>query len=203
MLRIPTKHFLIVGKANAGKTLFILNFAEYMGYENITIKFKSAFEEVINSNSINDYKNSIVSSNPNTTKTLQIININIPVFKGNKLTEFIDSTGISSNIHSDQDVRDGMVQTLTLLKDNYFIVHIIDSVSTATDKKVDEVDMELYKYGHKRGNYMILINKIDLEESYEGIQLLNSIITDVKVVNISALYKTGFKEVRRYVSKYI
>jgi tRNA U34 5-carboxymethylaminomethyl modifying GTPase MnmE/TrmE len=203
MMKAPAKHFLIIGRANAGKTLFILNFAQYMGYDNITIKFKSIFDEVINSNSIDYYKKSIVSNIPNTTRNLQIININIPVFKSNKLTEFIDSAGISSNIHVEQDVRDGMVQTLTFLKGNYFIIHIIDSVSVAYDKKIDDVDMELYKYGHKRGNYMVLINKIDLKESIEGIQLLNSIIKDVKVINISALHKTGFKEVKGYVSKFI
>lgn len=197
------KHFIIIGKANAGKTLFLLNFAEYMGYSNLTIKFKNVIEENTTSNNICDYKKKIVGDMQNTTRCLQIANIDIPVFKGKKNAEFIDTTGLSSNIHFDQGVREGMVQTLSLLKEDYVIFHMIDGPSIAQDGKIDDIDIEIYRYGSKRGSYLMLINKMDLEEYNQGFQIISKALLNARIIKISALYKTGFAEVKRYVSKFI
>lgn len=200
MMNVPQKRFLIAGRANAGKTLFMLNFAEYLGYKELTIKLKSS-DEVLKSDDISFFKKSMVNENPNTTRCLQHTSIKVPALKAERHIEFIDSTGISSSIHFAQDVREGMVQTLTFLKNSCVIFHMIDAPSIANDKKIDDIDMELYKYGRKRGSYLVLANKADLDDFNKGYQIITEEFFDVRIIKISALYKTGFNEVKKYVSK--
>lgn len=203
MRNMSLKRFLIIGRANAGKTLFILNFAQYMGYRDLVIKIKNESDESEKSDSIEAFKRNIVNELPNTTKCLQIINIDMPVLKGKKPVEFIDTTGVSSDIHFDQDVRDGMVQTLMILRENNIIMHIIDVSSINEEKKIDNIDIEIYKYGKKRGNYLLLANKMDLDTFEKGFDILNMEIRDVKILKISAMNKAGFGEIKRHVSKLV
>jgi predicted GTPase len=196
-----TSQILVAGRANAGKTLFILNFAEYLGYNNLTIKFKNSLEEMAKTDHIEEFKSSLVSDSPNSTRCLQFMSMNVPVLKGKKAIEFIDSTGISSSIHYEQEVREGMVQTLILLKENIIIFHIIDASSLPSEKAVDEVDMELYRYGSRRGNYMVLANKMDLKGSDEGFITLSGYMKGIKIIKVSALLKSGFDDVKRKVSQ--
>ena len=204
MRSVPVKPFIIIGRANTGKTLFILNFSEFMGYDNLTIKFKSYTDENKKSNSIKDFKKYMVSDLENTTKCLQFANIEIPVFKGRKTAEFIDTTGVSSSIHMDQDVREGMIQTLMLLKEDCIIFHMLDAPSIVKDEKIDEIDMEIYRYGSKKGSYLVLANKMDLLNEYiKSMKIICQTFSEARIIKISALYKTGFDEVKKYVSKLI
>jgi tRNA U34 5-carboxymethylaminomethyl modifying GTPase MnmE/TrmE len=203
MRNAAPNRFLIAGKANAGKTLFLLNFAEYMGYDNLSIKFKTLNEESTKKNTLQCFRKDMVNDLTNTTKCLQIINMDIPVLKGHKTAEFIDSTGVSSSIHFEQDVRDGMVQTLSLLRETYIIIHMIDAASVFQEKKIDDIDFELYKYGNRRGNYILLANKMDLKDFDKGLEMITSSFTDIRIFKVSALNKTGFNEIKRYVAKIV
>lgn len=204
MRSVPAKPFVIIGRANTGKTLFILNFSEFMGYNNLTIKFRSSTDENKKSNNINDFKKYMVSDLENTTKCLQFASIEIPVLKGCKTAEFIDTTGVSSSIHMNQDVRDGMIQTLKLLKEDCIIFHMLDSPSIAKDDKIDEIDIEIYRYGSKKGSYLVLANKMDMLNEYiKGMKIICQTFTEARIIKISALNKTGFNEVKKYVSKLI
>jgi 50S ribosomal subunit-associated GTPase HflX len=127
--------------------------------------------------------------------------MDIPVFKGRKNVDFIDTTGISSSINFNQDVREGMVQTLMLLFENYLILHIIDAADIAYSKKIDEIDRDLYMFGTRRGNYLLLANKYDLQVFNEGFKIIKENMSETKIIKISALDKAGFNEVKRYVSR--
>jgi Predicted GTPase len=195
------KRFIVIGRANAGKTLFIINFASFMGYNNITIKFKRNSDEISKLNSVEYFKKTLVDSRENTTKCLQVVGMEIPFIKGKKQVEFVDTTGLSAGINFSPEVREGMAQTLRLLLDSNIIFHIVDVSSVSAGKKIDEMDMELYHYGKKKGNYVLLINKMDLEESAVGLDIINSTMVGVRAFKISSLKKTGFDEVKKYVSK--
>lgn len=184
---------LIIGRTNVGKTLFMLNFAEYMGYKNIKINFKTNLSENIKEKSINYFKNTIVSSSPYTTKSLQIAHISL----NNNNNIFIDSAAISSIISYEQVVRDGMAQTLSLIRENNLILHMIDVSCILDYKDIDDVDMAMYKLGKKRGNYIVLANKTDIKDSQMGLNVLNDNLVGVKIIKISALNKTGFKDIKK------
>lgn len=203
MRNMNLRKFIIIGRANAGKTLFLLNFAEFLGYRDLVIRMKTEYDESEKSDLIEAFKQNMVGEMNNTTKCLQLINMNMPDLKGKKKVLFIDTTGLSSSIHFDQVVRNGMAQTLMLLRENNMILHIIDTASLSEEKKVDSMDIEIYKYGRKRGNYLILANKTDLDAFKKGFQILNREFRDVKIFKISALNKTGFKEVKRHLLKLI
>jgi len=201
MKNIPEGKFLILGRANAGKTLFMLNFAEYMGYKDLKITFKGWDQEMCKNNEIEDYKKSLVSEVPNTTRCLQSAIVDVPVLKGKKPVEFIDTTGLSSSIHFEQEVREAMAQTLALLKEKYTILHILDAACISKEKKIDDIDMELYRFGLKRGGYLVLANKMDIENALQGFEIIKNNMPDTKIIKISALCKIGFNEVKKYVSK--
>ncbi|KPU44843.1 GTPase Der [Oxobacter pfennigii] len=203
MKKAPRKSFIIIGRANAGKTLFLLNFCEFMGYNDITIKFKDAREEYIRNNEIGAFKKNLVNDTPNSTKCIQATELNIPVFKGSKYAEFIDTTGLSSTIHFDQDIREGMAQTISLMKQDAVLFHIVDAAWISDSKKIDDMDMQIYKYGKYRGNYIILANKLDLIQNENKLHILDESFPEVKIIKISALKELGFPEVKKYVSKII
>lgn len=203
MKREYRARFILIGRANTGKTLFILNFSEYMGYKNLAIKFKSSVDEIIKNDTIYNFKNKIVASTPNTTRCLQIASIEIPVLKGKRTVEFTDTTGLSSSIHFDQSVRDGMVQTLSLLKEDGYLLHMLDAPAVSIENSIDNIDIEIYRYGKRRGNYLVMANKMDLPSFSDGYKIICEEFTDVKIFKISALQKMGFDEVKKHVSRLI
>lgn len=198
---IPPRQFIIIGKANTGKTLFMLNFAEYLGCKNLIIKFKSDIGESTKSGTVDYFKNVLVRNMPSTTRCLQILGTESPVLIGKRRVAFIDTTGLSSSINPEQEVRNGMLQTLLLLKEDYIILHMIDAVSVAFEKKVDDIDQEINRYGRRKGNYIILANKSDLRCFNDGIKIINGTIKGTNMIKTSALNKTGFDEVRKHMLK--
>lgn len=203
MKKETVRSFIIIGRANAGKTLFMLNFADYLGYRDFTIKLVSDNNQILKSDSSSNFIRALTGDTPNMTKCLQMLDIEIPVLKGKKKARFIDTTGISSNIHFEQEVRNGMIQTLTLLRENYIIFHLIDAKALNEEKEIDSIDYEVYRYGKKRGNYILLANKMDLEGASCGYDIICREFPDIRIIKTSALCKTGFEEVRRHVSRLV
>lgn len=199
------KKCLIIGRPNAGKTLFMLNFAEYLGFENIKIKFVNHDHEIqMEEYTIATAREILSSDTPYKTTCLQSIELDFPVFKGKKTVEILDSSGLIDGIHHNIRMRRAMAQTLAAIKESEMILHIID-ISNLMDgnlmEMIGEVDYQLAQYGIIKEGYVILGNKIDLLESRTPIVRLQKEFPDHYIIPISALTKQGFGEVKTYVGR--
>ncbi len=199
------KKCLIIGKPNVGKTLFVLNFLEYLGFTNIEIKHIYTSKEIHPLKyTIHNAKHILSSNSPYKTTSLQSIEINFPVIKGKKRIEMIDSSGLIDGIHKNIEIRRAMAQTLAAIKESEIILHIIDLSSLNCQNLISsmgEVDYLLAQFGLTKEGYVILANKIDLLEQKAPIVQLQKEFPTHYIIPISALTKQGFSEVKAYVRR--
>lgn len=201
------KKCLIVGKPNVGKTLFLIHFGEYLGLRNIKIKHMDSNGRVQQRQyTIESAKKSLSSSEPFRTESLQSIELEIPILKGKKKVEIIDSSGLIDGIHQNVIIRRGMAQTLSAMKESDIILHMIDISSYGADHLINglgKTDYQLAQYGLLKEGYVILANKMDLLENKSKIIQLQKEFPQHYVIPVSALTGQGFDEVKTYVSRRI
>ncbi|MCL6453751.1 MAG: 50S ribosome-binding GTPase [Alicyclobacillus sp.] len=207
---------LVIGSANVGKTLFCIHFARYLGLRQLrwfveqadgtTEQRQLAVEEAVR-----------LLSGPaaHRTRQLQTVSLDVPRGKVNRQVLLTDTTGLAEGIHTDPLLREAMAQTLQALAEAQVILHIVDAarIGTSADKAGDvgraaravgwsPVDEQLADYGQAVGGYLILANKMDLPGAKQGYQFLRKRYSKQRVVPISALTGSGFREVRQHVWRY-
>lgn len=198
------KKLIIIGKTNAGKTLFMINFAEYIGLKKIYIKQEFYNGKKLNKEMSTDMARRYLSSSDEyKTQCIQSINIEIPVYKGKKEINIIDSSGLIDGIHPDLNIRKGIIQTLEELKNTDIIIHILDISLLVENDYISEIDRQIIEYGSNKSGYLLIANKIDLDKNNVGIEKLKLIYSKQHIVPISALYKKGFNEVKSFVLRSI
>ncbi|MCT4604970.1 MAG: 50S ribosome-binding GTPase [Marinisporobacter sp.] len=199
------KKCLIVGRPNAGKTLFMINFAEYVGLKNIEIKFLGRDKPLdYQKYTIEEARKILSSDIPYKTNCLQSIEIKIPVLKGKKSLRLMDSSGLIDGIHKNIQIRRAMAQTLGAITESNMILHMMDG--SQIDEKnikssIGEVDYQLAQYGLMKEGYMILANKVDLLERKTPIIQLQKEFPDHYIIPLSARTREGFGEVRSFVCR--
>jgi len=195
---------IIIGRTNVGKSMFMVNFAEYLGLKKIFLKVEYPDGKILNREMSLEIARSHLSSNsPYKTQSLQSIEVKIPVYKGRKEICIYDSSGLADGIHPDIVVREGIVQTLESLNTADIILHIIDlnSIEIDNSSSVSEIDRQIIRYGKTRTGYLFIANKIDLDKDFKGYMYLKEIFPNTYIVPISALNKEGFNEVKSFVIK--
>lgn len=202
------KKCLVTGMPNVGKTCFVINFAEYMGVKELKFHVRQrAGYTAINSYSLSEARKKLISAKENTTKEVQLIKLEINKGKTIRELQLIDSCGLSDGIHPDEEVRLAMAGTLRLIRDTEFILHIIDIKNIKNDKKGKDillpVDRLILDYASMEKKYAILANKMDLSFAEMNLKILKKNIKDIIIIPISALYKEGFKEVKKMVLSYV
>lgn len=202
------KKCLVTGMPNVGKTCFVINFAEYMGVKELKFHVRQrAGYTAINSYSLSEARKKLISVKENTTKEVQLIKLEINKGKTIRELQLIDSCGLSDGIHPDEEVRLAMAGTLRLIRDTEFILHIIDIKNIKNDKKGKDillpVDRLILDYASMEKKYAILANKMDLSFAEMNLKILKKNIKDIIIIPISALYKEGFKEVKKMVLSYV
>ncbi|EOD01052.1 GTPase [Caldisalinibacter kiritimatiensis] len=192
---------LILGNTNVGKTTFFLNFAEFLGVNKVLIKVEYPSGKILTKEmSLNIARKSLVSNEAHKTLRLQKLTLKIPIFKGKKEVKLIDTTGLIDGIHPNKEIRNAIAQTLEYLNESHIILHIIDITTLHNSKTLSLIDRQLIDFGKTINNYALLINKIDLEKNKDTLTKFKNIIDkDVYWIPISALYKQGFYEVKKFV----
>ncbi len=199
------KRVIILGQANVGKTLFTLNFADYLGAKTINLSFqdsqRGSYTRTI---SVKDAVDLLVSDKPHHTRCLQSAVLQIPWGKGVKHFEIMDSAGLIDGIHENEPIRRAMAQTLATVRQAEMILHIFDCNRIAKQDilhGVAEVDYQVAQFGQLRAGYGVLANKFDLPQAKEGFDKLCQEFPGHCIMPISALYKQGFREVRDFVKR--
>lgn len=127
------KNCLVIGKTNVGKTLFVINFAVYLGVK----KIRFTLVDSLGRQHSRDYppelaRKYLTGVKPHHTRCLQSITLKFSVGKGQKRLILTDSTGLKDGIHPKGDIRKSMAQTLNALLEADLIIHMVD-ISQMTD----------------------------------------------------------------------
>lgn len=198
---------LIVGRPNVGKTLFFVNFAEYLGIYNMEIEIEDPEAKSVRSvMTTEEARKTLVSEKPHTTVRLQRITLNLPCGKGTRTCRLVDTTGLNPSIHPDPLVRKAIAQTLKSLYKGGIVLHMVDlSTSVAGIGSLwDDLERQLSAFLSTRTVYAILGNKVDKPGANHGLRLLRKAVPGSQtVLPISALHKRGFKEVRGFVWRHL
>ncbi|MDF2500706.1 MAG: hypothetical protein K0Q77_1420 [Anaerosporomusa subterranea] len=200
------REIVIVGRPNSGKTMFALNFANFLGVKRVDVTFRD-YDDILTCRhfSIEEAKRELCSSVAHRTLTLQTIVLRMTM--GKTPIEFMldDTCGVSEQIHPDATVRRGMAQTLKSMRYADYIFHMLDMIywSNHPFSQSGNIDQEIYQYGLARNAYTILANKIDAPLAREHLTKIGSAFPKAKVIPISALLGAGFKEVKACVARNI
>ncbi|SES69798.1 small GTP-binding protein domain-containing protein [Natronincola peptidivorans] len=197
---------ILLGKPNVGKTTFFLSYAEYLGVTSCILEFENFEGSVTRKNySINVARSYLINQTPFKTKEICRMNLSIPVYKGRTEITLFDTGGLIDGISANEIVRKSMAEALKQLYLADLILHMIDASSVDHNccSTLSEIDYQINQYGHSRGAYCILANKIDLEEGEKGLSFIRKEFKDTYIIPISARKMKGFKEVNKFVSRVI
>lgn len=198
---------LVIGRTNAGKTMFCLQFAKYLGIREFTWLMERADGHVEQRRmKISDAITALASPEPHRTRQLQSLFVDVPRGKGTRQLKVTDTTGLSDGVHEDPQVRQAMAQTLRAMVDTQIVFHVVDANSLGRFGSANDtrsaflpLDRQLIDYGATRTNYVILANKMDLPAAAAGLGLIRRTFPKLRVIPVSALAGNGFREVKRYV----
>lgn len=201
------KRCIVLGKTNVGKSLFVLAFAEYLGVQNLSVSIQEP-DGRVHSRTL-DVKEAVeqwVSQTPHQTRALHGVQLELPVVKGVKRFELIDTSGLSEGIPREVAIRRAMAQTLAAVREADLVLHVVDASAAARRGAVEaigEVDFQVAHFAQMKGGYLILANKMDLPGAREGLERIRQEFVGHAVLPISARTKEGFREVKRYVWRWI
>jgi len=207
------KRSLVIGNANVGKTLFCIRFAKYVGLrqlrwfvertDGLTEQKQLPVEEAIRL---------LSSPDAHHTRALQTISIEVPRGKSNRQVLLTDTTGLTDGIHYDPVVREAMAQTLQALTLAQVVLHVVDASRIREHVPPDSqrhssfgwlpVDEQLAEFGMAKAGYLILANKMDLPGAKEGYQQLIKRFSKQRIIPVSALVGSGFREVKQHVWRF-
>lgn len=200
---------LVIGRTNAGKTLFCLQFAKYLGIRELQWLMERTDGATLRKRvNIDEAVSTMASPDKHTTRQLQSMYVDVPRGKTSRQLIVTDSTGLSEGIHEDNTVRLAMAQTLRTMVDAQLILHVVDAntVTGMNDvkKKAERpqfmaLDHQLVQFGLTRPGYVILANKMDLPGADLGYKALRRTFPKLTIFPISSLTGSGFQEVKRYV----
>lgn len=200
------KEFVVVGRPNSGKTLFVLNFAAFLGIKTLDILSRT-YDNLITCKEyeVQKAQKLLCGPKPHITQSVQSITLKLSVGKSPINLKLNDTCGISEGIHSDVLIRKGMAQAIQEMRRADFIFHILD-LSTINQGSMPSklmIDEEIYKYGVLRSKYTLLANKIDLLFNSNHLSRLLELFPEANIIPISALQKNGFREVKACVLRNI
>ncbi|MCY0909569.1 GTPase [Sulfobacillus sp. hq2] len=197
---------LVIGKPNVGKSLFVLNFASYLGLREIRLDVMSSDDRVsVRRVSLEDAKRKLVSHTAHKTLLPRRVDLVLPNGKNPKHLSIIDTVGISEGIHHVADVRQAMASTLARISSADMVLHLVD-VSRLGHKSIEApgpVDEEIARYAKLLGPYAILANKVDKPGAADGVHQLREQFRGIPVIPISALTRRGFREVKALIFRYM
>lgn len=198
------KEFAVIGRPNSGKTLFVLNFAAFLHCKSVDMTFRSP-DGLLNCRhfTLAEAKRELCGPVPHKTRSIQSLVLRVPVGKTAVAFKLTDTCGIQETIHENDAIRRGMAQTLSLIRNGDFIIHLVDltAINDAYLAETQSIDQEVYHYGIARQRYLLLANKVDLPPAVSNLPRLNAAFAQATVIAVSALTGQGFPAVKAQVTQ--
>ncbi|GAX91778.1 GTPase [Effusibacillus lacus] len=197
------KNFLVIGRTNVGKTMFCVNFAEFLGLHRLDVYYQLPDGTTRQRKyDLPAARQELSGLGQHKTRSLQSIQLDLPGGKGSRKFKLTDSTGLTDGIHPDKSLRESMAQTLAELQYADCILHLIDLTEVARTgglSAMGELDLQIAELGGMKSGYAMLANKIDLPEAKPALEIVQGEVGETRIIPISAKYRQGFREVKEYV----
>lgn len=206
MSKATGKRFVVVGKANVGKTLFALRFAEYLGARNIVIRRSGDGAEQRYVYSAEGARRELVGEVPHQTLAPQSLVVELRSGKAVRPLTIVDTPGLGEHVDQRPEVRRAMADALRLLYHADVVVHMVDAsrtVDATATEAPGEIDFQIARFARFKPGYVILANKIDLPSAVAGLKALRELFPGEYLIPTSALKATGFDEVRSFVRRHL
>jgi len=201
------KDCLIVGQANVGKTLFLINFAGFMGIKKLEVctRYPDGTQQYM-AYPPDQARKVLVDAAPHKTRCLHSLVLTVPRGKVKRNFRITDTCGLTDQIHQDEDVRKAMAQTLSYLKGAEIVLHMVDAAAVGRAGGVDavgEIDLQVARFASYYAQYAMLANKMDLPMARVGLIKLKEEFRRHHIIPVSALEKRGFTEVKAFVARHL
>ncbi len=196
----------VIGKPNVGKSLFVVNFASYLGLREIRLQVAQSDGTVtVRKLSLEEARHKLVSHKAHKTMEMQEVTVGVAIGKTSRTLTLLDTVGISEGIHEDPEVRRAMATTLARLSSADLVLHMVDvsAVGYRASHAPGLVDDEIREYARLLGPYAVLANKMDKPDTAEFVRQLKNRYQDVSVIPVSALTRRGFREVKAFVFRHM
>ncbi|MGE5484472.1 MAG: GTPase [Ignavibacteriales bacterium] len=197
---------VIIGKPNVGKTLFLINFAEYIGATAIQFACSPSGATYETAYSFESARAGLVGPKPHMTTSVRPAILRIRVGKGVRDFYMTDTAGICEGIHEDATVRSGMADSLRRLRFCDIVLHMMDaSKATATGQPeaIGDVDLQIARFAASKLGYAILANKMDIRGAEAGLVYIRQLFPTSRVIPTSAVSGKGFREVRAFIVSHL
>ncbi len=206
MSKATAKRYVVVGKANVGKTLFALRFAEFLGAKSIVLRRPGEGGEQRSVYSCEGARRELVGEVPHQTLAPQSLLLELRSGKAVRPLAIVDTPGLGDHVDQRPVVRRAMAAALRVLYDADVVVHMVDASRAADPTAVEapgEVDFQIARFARFKPGYVILANKIDLPTAAAGLKALRELFPSEYMIPTSALKTTGFDEVRSFVRRHL
>lgn len=116
--------------------------------------------------------------------------------------ELIDAAGLPEVVHPDAAAREGAARALRALLEADVCLHVVDAAAVGGGAPVGAVDRALAAYARAflPGRYALLAGKVDHPLGRAGMLKLQRELGPERVIPVSALTGTGFREVRAFLA---
>jgi len=202
-----SKRCVVVGKTNVGKTLFAVNFAEYLGARSLTLRRMGLEEGGRRQGYSNDgARRELVGPEPHRTLQIQALDLEMRAGKTRRAISVIDTPGLGDRIDPREEVRRGMAEAIRAIYEADLVLHLVDTSRVGDPSAIEapgEVDYQIARFSRFKPGYVILANKMDLPSAKAGLTSLRQLFPGEYIIPMSALKRRGFDEVKAFVRRHL
>lgn len=193
---------LVIGKPNTGKTLLLLNLAQYLGMREICIDVGDLDGALKTKRiSLDRARRDLVSLYTPKTTQLQTMTWEMAIGRQRNALVVTDSPGILEGIHPDADYRRQLALTLERATRVMAVFHVVDASATGTRRPEapGTFDVALAEWAASQPGYLLVANKVDKPGGLEGLRLLRERFPGTPLVPASAVTRRGFRELKGWI----
>ncbi len=196
---------LVLGRPNAGKSLFLVNFAAYLGLKEIRVEVLDGEGRARHQRlSIELARRHLVSHTPYKTTALQTIHVDITTAKTAHRLTLTDTVGLTEEISGELVIRRAIAIALSRISQGPMVLHVVDAsaVGYSAIETVSLVDDGIARYAGSISTYAILATKMDKESAKAGLERIRERFQGYPIIPISGITRRGFKDVKTFILRH-
>jgi predicted GTPase len=190
---------VLVGRPNAGKSLFLINFADYLGLRGL--EGGPYGHRRLRGGGLSELRRKFVSPVPNRVREPLAATVSLSVGSAGGISLVLrDTVGIPAHVVPEGEIRRAVAQGLAQLLQATFIFHLIDVSPHAAPTPAEEaVDRELHLLAQQIAPSLILANKAEADLGGTRVRRLKELYGATAVLPVSALTRLGFRDVKHWL----